>query len=87
MGYNFPSLKDNYDSNILYENHSMKKSTIDMFVNKAIIKTSYQLSKEFLAKQKAFSCQNKEYNLTFGNSDLHSGCRSYLASVIRLFKT
>ena len=82
IGYNFPSLNNTKSSNILIENKS-RTSNENIFLNDSIIRTSYQLSQEFLMENKDFSCQNEDFSLTFGNSDLHSGCRSYLASVIR----
>ena len=52
------------------------------FLNVSRSSTSYQQSKIFLNQNKKYVCESKNFSATFGNSDLHSGCRSYLTSAI-----
>lgn len=60
-----------------------EESSIDgTFTNDKNILTSHQQSMKIYEVNNDFKCENQEVKVTFGNSDLHEGCRSYIASTI-----
>jgi hypothetical protein len=79
IGYRFPSLKHIQDSIIVLDIGTLPENT---FLNVSRSSTSYHQSKEFLNQNKKYVCESKNFSVTFGNSDLHAGCRSYLTSAI-----
>ena len=85
IGYIFPNLIGSENSKHPIEN-DLTISDNNLFVDDSVITTAYQQSKDFLMGSKKFACQNEEYSVTFGNSDIHEGCRSYIASAIGYFK-
>ena len=59
-----------------------ESSIDDTFTNEKNILTSHQQSMEHYEVSNNFECENEEFKVTFGNSDLHEGCRSYIASAV-----
>ena len=54
-----------------------ESSIDDTFTKEKNILTSHQQSMEHYEVSNNFECENEEFKVTFGNSDLHEGCRSY----------